>query len=202
MSPSLFIESQHSTSPVLSRQWHVGMGLQPPSRKQWEPGPTITLQGQHPPQCLGCSLRFVQTLVHSSLHWGAGLEHLVCKRTCRNRMRWPIQKGFSLRPPKHLTTIKYSFPTFQCITNCHYLPVLDSHLQRFLLGVGPVVGKNLHSEQVFQMILIQGYPGTLGSTSIFLLNFIISQIIRDYFITLWRLIVLVKHFIFNNLFYL
>lgn len=84
----------------------------------------------------------------------------------------PLGRGSVLGPSNTFstTTNGLPFPQFSGVQSAtrHQNSLGGAHFQRFLLGVGPCVGKNLQSEQVPQVILIQGHPGTLRNTSVFL----------------------------------
>lgn len=124
MSSSLFIERQHSTSPVLSRQ---GKGFRPRSAKQWEPGPTITLLGPAPSSLSGAWVarsdlfKLLFTVAYTE---GLGLDTSSARGHGEKGWDEPFRRGSVLGLNNIFTTTKYSFPTFQCVTNCHCLPVL------------------------------------------------------------------------------
>lgn len=160
---SLFIGHQLQHQPPLSPGTGAcGQGLHPPGR-----GAVEALLGPAPSLVPGAACSGLFKL-HVTVAYaeGLGLDTPPARGHDETGHGEPLRRSV-FRPQKH--HLHYNQQPPLCPVSVDFkLPFYTTipwgaHCQRFLFGVRPRVDKNLQSEQVPQVILIQGYLGTWGT---------------------------------------
>jgi len=128
----------------------VGKGLRPPAGMQWKPGPTPNLLGPAPSSVPGAACSGLFKLLFTVAYTeGLGLDTSPARGHEETGRDEPLRQGQSKAPatPLPQPAVSPSTPPVHLELPLYTRITQGSHFQRFLLGLGSHVGKNLHSEQ-------------------------------------------------------